>query len=73
MTTAEIKAQFQKEIENEQNNLIIEKLQAYYRRLKTAPCRFTEEEVREEVERSLVDAKNGGGKTLAEIRKKHPR
>lgn len=73
MTTVEIKAQFQKEIENEQNSLIIEKLQTYYQRLKTAPCRFTEEELREEVARSIEDANNGGGKSLADMKKKHPR
>jgi hypothetical protein len=73
MTTIELKTQFQKEIENEQNHSIIEKVQAYYRRLKTAPCRFTDDELIEEVRRSVEDAKNGGGKTLTEMRKKHPR
>jgi hypothetical protein len=73
MTALELKTQFQKEIENEQNNSIIEKVQAYYRRLKSAPCQFTEEEVISEVRRSVADAKNGGGKSLEEMRKKHPR
>ncbi|MDR1201396.1 MAG: hypothetical protein LBL58_07185 [Tannerellaceae bacterium] len=73
MTTIELKAQLRKEIENEQNYSIIEKVQAYYRRLKTAPCRFTDDELIEEVRRSVEDANSGGGKTLTEMRKKHPR
>ena len=72
MTTIEIKAQFQKEIESEQNSSIIEKVQAYYRRLKSAPCQFTPEELTEEVRRSVADAQNGGGKSMEEMRKKHP-
>jgi hypothetical protein len=73
MTTIELKNQFQKEIENEQNYSIIEKVLEYYHRLKTVPCRFTNDELIEEVRRSVEDAKNGGGKTLAEMRNKHPR
>lgn len=73
MTAIEIKAKFQKEIENEQNSSIIERVQAYYRRLKTAPCQFSKEELTQEVRRSVEDARNGGGKSMEEMRKKHPR
>jgi len=38
MATLELKAQFQKEIENEQDSSVIERVQAYYRRIKTTPC-----------------------------------
>lgn len=67
-----LKAQLQKDIENEQNSSIIERMQAYYRRLKTAPCQFSTEELIEEVRRSVEDAGAGGGKTMDEMRKKHP-
>lgn len=73
MTTLELKAQLQKDIENEQNNAIIRRVEAFYRRLKTAPCQFSAEELKEEVRRSVEDARNGGGKSMAEMRKKHPR
>lgn len=73
MTVLELKAQLQKDIENERNSSIIEKVQAYYRKLKAAPCQFSQEELIEEVRRSVEDAKNGGGKTMEEMRKKHPR
>lgn len=73
MTTLELKAQFQKEIENEQDNSIIKRVQAYYRRIKTAPCQFSSEELIEEVRRSVEDERNGGGKSMEEMREKHPR
>jgi hypothetical protein len=73
MATLKLKTQFQKEIENEQNSSIIERVQAYYRRIKTAPCQFSSEELIEEVRRSVEDARNGGGKSMEEMRKKHPR
>jgi hypothetical protein len=73
MTAIEIKAKFQKEIENEPNSSIIKRVQAYYRRLKTAPCQFSKEELTQEVRRSVEDARNGGGKSMEEMRKKHPR
>jgi len=73
MTTLELKAQLQRDIENEQNSSIIERVQAYYRRLKSAPCQFSEEELIEEVRRSIEDAQAGGGKTMEEMRRKYPR
>ena len=73
MTTLELKAQLQREIENEQNSSIIERLQAYYHRLKSAPCQFSNEELIEEVRRSVKDAQTGGGKTMEEMRNKYPR
>ena len=73
MTTLELKAKFQKEIENEQDSSVIKRVQAYYRRIKTAPCQFSSEELIEEVRRSVEDERNGGGKSMEEMRKKHPR
>jgi len=73
MTTLELKTQFQKEIENEQDNSVIERVQAYYRRLKATPCQFSSEELIEEVRRSVEDERNGGGKSMEEMRRKHPR
>lgn len=73
MTTLELKTQFQKEIENEQDNSVIERVQAYYRRIKTTPCQFSSEELIEEVRRSVEDERNGGGKSMEEMRRKHPR
>ncbi len=70
MTTLELKAQFLKEIENEQDSSVIKRVQAYYRRIKTAPCQFTSEELIEEVRRSVEDERNGGGKSMEEMRKK---
>lgn len=73
MATLKLKALFLSEIENEQNSSIIGRVQAYYRRIKTAPCQFSSEELIEEVKRSVEEAQNGGGKSMEEMRKKHPR
>jgi|GEM_PF-2405008 hypothetical protein len=73
MTTLELKARLQRDIENEQNSSIIERLQAYYNKLKSTPCQFSKEELIDEVRRSVEDAQAGGGKTMEEMRKKHPR
>jgi hypothetical protein len=51
----------------------IELKNQFQKEIEITPCRFTDDELIEEVRRSVKDAKNGGGKTLAEMRKKHSR
>ena len=74
MTTIELKAQLRIDIENEQDSTILKKVQSYYRRLKSAPaCQFSPEELIKEVRRSVADAQAGGGISIDEMRKRHPR
>lgn len=63
MTTLEIKAELKQDIDNEQDNTILEKVRAYYRKLKKAntkpPCQFTLEELNKELDQAEDDIKNG--------------
>lgn len=65
MTTLELKAQIKQDIDNEQDSAILEKLRAYYRKLKKAdkniPCQYTLEELNSRLDEAEKEAANGGG------------
>lgn len=65
MTTLELKAQIKQQIDNEQDSAILKKLQAYYRKLKSAdkklPCQYTLEELKGRLAKGRQEAENGGG------------
>lgn len=66
MTALELKSQIIQDIGNEQNSVILEKLQRYYRKLKNAekrdiPCQYTLEELNGRLDRAEQEAENGGG------------
>lgn len=60
---SQIKAELKQDIDNEQDNTILEKVRAYYRKLKKAnkkmPCQFTLEELNKELDQAEDDIKNG--------------
>ncbi|WP_085535417.1 hypothetical protein [Massilibacteroides vaginae] len=66
MTTLELKAKILQDIDNEQDNVILEKIQKYYRKLKKAkgdnmPCQYTLDELKGRLARGKEEADNGGG------------
>lgn len=71
MTALELKAQLQKDIENERNNSILEKVQAYYHKLKAMPCQYSVGELKDRLRKGREAAKAGVYKTQDEIRSKH--
>lgn len=73
MTTLEIKKrEFIKDIDSEET---LNKLRQYLKKLKknTPPCQYTIQELKERLNQGVIDAKNGKGTPLAEIRKKYGR
>lgn len=72
MTTFEIKKrEFLKTIDSEET---LEKLQKYLYHLKkrsTSPCQYSVKEIKERMIQSLIDAENGKGTPLKEVRKKY--
>ena len=63
MTTLELKAQIKQDIDNEQDSTILEKMRAYYCKLKkakkTMPCQYTLEELNQQLDQAEDDIKNG--------------
>lgn len=74
MTTLELRSQILQDIGSEQDNVILEKVQKYYRKLKNAkgsnmPCQYTLEELKERLARGREEAENGGGTSHEEFMK----
>ncbi len=80
MTTMELnamKAEFIKDFLNEENETLVRKFIASFRKEKRQgmkpPCQFTIEELKKEVAQGVKDYKAGDVCTIEELRAKHPR
>jgi hypothetical protein len=73
MTVLELESKKKKLIEDIDSEELLDKVQKFIKRLKknTSPCRFSIDELREEVKQGEIDAETGLGISQEDMRKRY--